>query len=468
MLDKKRQENTMKKTKLIEIVATFDIEALENLKVFGQMPYLGLKPEEVNILILIIDKFKAKGNNIEEQTRKALSKKGLNIKNNQWNTIKNRLLQVVYEFLALKLISNTHNSRLALISYFIQHKAGKNLNYFLQKTEKIILEAPQNLSIDYYKFRLNELKLIQKQPLIEKMEELEQMDSDLDRFYLVNKLKLLTEMYNRRNIMNDDVTGLEDITSKLVSAFDLDNSNEIIQVSNALLLLIKHKTHTDYIAVKNLIEQHEGLLADDFIEDVFTYLLNFCANASNRGEEIYASEYVGVIKKLVEKKWLIKNSYLSQGKYVNTITCAIAIGEIEWLRSFVETFSKYLKEGEEDVINMIYQVHIELYAGDILKAKEVLLKIRTQDPYMKIKCKKLLLQIHYEEGITEIIDNELEAIRQFVYRSKVLSKQKRDTALNFVKIMAALVNEGDIDLKEFEGKILLLDMVWLSKHIGMK
>jgi hypothetical protein len=455
----------MKETKLIEILNTFDLELIEDLKAFSQMSYLKLKTYEIAAFILIIDKYKANELNVEESSKQVLIKRGLNLNDNKWRTIKSRLLQVIYEFIVLQQVRNTHHSRIQIASYFVEHQANKNLSLFLQKTEKQILEEPQSLNIDYYKFRLNELKLIQKQPLIENMEELKEMDKALDSFYLVNKLKLLTEMYNRRNIMNDNISGLDETVSNLEYAFDLDGSSEIIKISSAVLSLIRNRTQIDFIMVKQLIKENQTTLANDFIEDIYIYLLNFCANAFNRGEEIYAEEYINLIKKLIEKKWLIKKGVLSEIKYANTITCAIIKGEINWLRSFVEKFSKYLKGTNKVAVKMLDKAHIEFYDGEIATAKEILDRIKLKDPYLKIRCRKLILQIHYEEGIFKVIDSELEAMRQFVYRNEVLSKKKRLVALNFIKAMKLLVNGEYIDLNDYKGKITQLDRLWFSKHI---
>lgn len=455
----------MKKTKLIEILNTFKLKDLEDLKAFSKMPSLNLKPYEINALILIINYFINNEADAEEKARKTLNTKDLILNTNKWRTIKNKLLSVTYEFITFKTVKDTHQNRLSLTAYLIKNKADKNLKLFLQNTEKQILEEPQGLDIDYYKFRLNELKLIQKQPLIEDMEELEKMDKTLDNFYLVNKLKLLTEIYNRRNIMNSDITGLDDVVSKLKSAFDFDNSPEVIKVSNAILSLIRNREHADFVLVKQLIEENKNVLIDNFIKNTYAYLLNFCANAFNRGKEIYADEYISLIKKLIDKDWLIKEGVLSPVKHANTLTCAIIKGEINWLRSFVENFSKYLQEENKAIIKMLDEAHIEFYDGEITKAKEILHEIKLKDPYLKIRCRKLVLQIHYEENILEVIDNELEALRQFIHRNKVLSKKKRAVALNFIKAMRLLVDGKYTDLNDYKGKVTQLDWLWFSKHI---
>ncbi len=272
-------------------------------------------------------------------------------------------------------------------------------------------------------------------------------------------------MYNRRNVMNDNILGLDTTVSSLEYAFDLDHSSEIIKISNTLLSLIKHRRHTDYSLVQQVMNDIQHLLSDDFKVDINTYLLNFCTNAFNRGEEIYAHEYIALIKKMIKKELLVKNKILSQGKYINTLTFAIAIREMNWLRSFIKKFSKYLPQENRETIKMIDEAHIEFYDGNIEKASIILQKVKSQDPYLKIKCRKLLLQIHFEEGTYKLLNSELEAMRNFFYRNQILSEKKRVTALNFIKIMKALVNGDKVNLNQYKGKITLLDRLWLSKYI---
>ncbi|MEM1321924.1 MAG: hypothetical protein AAGG75_16810 [Bacteroidota bacterium] len=381
----------------------------------------------------------------------------------KWNHAKNRLLIAVNNYIIhLQLSNHLMIKNHMLWEYCQQHQLHKNLGSLAKKIEKDYARSKKDFHQEYFNFKLKEGLLSQVQGQRKQMDELEEMEGALDDFFVENKLRILTEQFNRHRIINAPAP--DDSFIKMILTYEIGLKKIGSQLFFEIYLMMTAPTQEQhYQNAKALFDAHEHTFSDDYRKTICMYLMNQCVFYCHAGQYTYAGEYLHHIDYLINNRLFLVNDRLSTAKYVNTVYMAVVSDRLEWLEHFVKRYAHLINHQDMESIRQLNLATIAFHKGDHTQALQLLKYVKLNDLYFKIATYKLEIKLYFEEGLFEILDSRLAAFRKYIERSDKIPSDRKHKNTAFLKAVKLLINDALDPLSLQENDFLILDYFWLKK-----
>lgn len=306
---------------------------------------------------------------------------------------------------------------------------------------------------------------------------------NLDRFYLVKKLKESCEILNRRNIISAAYTvHLEDemlgIIEKGYPHLDLP----IIQVYYHIYKSLTHpEAEGHYKELVSLLQQQYNQFPLEEARNMYRYAQNYCIRKINQGQRQYFQELYELYVQLLENGVILQNGELDHTDYKNIATVALRVGQSQWTYQFLEQYKDRLPASYKEAA---YKLNLASYFYDIEaydKASDLLINARFDDIFYSLSARHLLLKVFYDQEEFEAFTYQLESFKVYLARNKQISTANKQSNLNFLKVCRRLgalkqsfsyIADKEITkrVKGIEGIIAkynpLANKVWLQQKLG--
>ena len=457
----------MSKSKLLEIVETLKKGERDDLLIFAEMASNKLSEREREILAYIFGKINARHNiNEEIIIQKYLHKNEID----NWNRMKNQLLNMIVKFLLLQDIDgNSSRGNYLRCLYFSRQNLSKNYNASIKRglslnTKKGYINEQSLL----FKYQLHELKVNENKTVRRQDGNFDLMEEALDIFYLENKLRCLCERRNRKNIINT-----ADLNSIFIHNVDTTiNSIDApgVNIYYNIFKMLSEENNDEYFQkVDKLVWENISYFDPEYSKAIITYLMNFCVYKVNKGLITYAPEYIKYIDVLYDKKHPFKESTMNHSRYKNAIYLALLAKDVNLANKILNKYRAYLAPNLEVYIYNFNKAQIAFYEKEYKSALDCLNLFIPFDMYYNIACKKLLLKIHFQ--LISIGKYEIEKIivsiasmKKFIQIQKNLTPDKKKQVNLFLGALSTVVNaKRNLKLEKLKGKINPMDYHWFEK-----
>lgn len=245
---------------------------------------------------------------------------------------------------------------------------------------------------------------------------------------------------------------------KLISFMKKNNLkyNEILELFYYRILCYSDPhDETHYFKFKELLAENLNAFNRDEIYGLFNSSETYCIFKINSGATHFLKELFNVFQKEIENGYykFSDDSPVTFMKFRNTFLTALDIKEYIWAENFIENFKKDLIESERcSIVEMSY-AHMNFEKGNFEKVNEQLQSIVTDQLYLKIDLKNLLLMTHYELNYTESALSMIDAYKHFLAHNKLLTQSFKENNLRFANALNSL-----IWIKEKPDKNKLIDL----------
>jgi hypothetical protein len=295
---------------------------------------------------------------------------------------------------------------------------------------------------------------------------LQKSSNYLDRFYISNKLRHVSEMINRSKIVEGEYDlGLYDDFMTDWSKYK-DNS-PLIKAYLILIELLTKGSVTDYNELLNLLITEKQYFSDDNLNDFYGYLQNYCVRKINEGEVSFYHELFSLFKFQIEANFLTPQKTLTERKYKTIITVGLRLNEYKWTEEFIQNYSHSLTEGErENALN--YNLSVLNYEkGNFKTALRILSQVKFTDIFYNLDSRILLLKIYFKLEEYESLESSIIALGVFLRRTESISGPQKKMYMNFVKFLNQILKlrwnffeDTYIRIEQIESSILK------TKHIS--
>jgi len=290
-------------------------------------------------------------------------------------------------------------------------------------------------------------------------------------------------------LQNSDVLGMEfnygkinepDIADAFISNINLVsfsgwlNENMRLQFTytaifcNLLLMHLHFENESYYFSSKKLILDNFDLFDDDTKKALIQSLRNYGTRKDNILFSKEKFELDKIMCQLARTDFFDFGIFLNPMFYLNTVTNALTLYEIEWTEKFINDFTQYIHDDERESNRNLALALLAFKKSEFEESLKYLNQIKLATPNIKQYFKIQILQVYYELDMIEPGLSAIDSMHHFIYNTKELSnrtKQMLQLQLNIVnefyklkiqneKIdkIAILKLKDDIEKAQFQNK----------------
>lgn len=445
--------NKLNKNKLFSILSTFSKVEFNRFKKFVESPYFNSNKDLITLL-LSIETAIFKGhdaNNFKEDIWKKL------YQDKPYDDVRLRkvfsdLLKLLEDYLAQEVYEKNPIHK---INYAIQAVGERNLHKLYNSTmntaRRLSDRALYKDGEFYYDQYIIEKKYydLQNSDLDRSsMTNVEKIINNLDYFYLIEKLRLLCETVNRKNIISAEYKLL--FLDEIIEHMQKHSYEEVPAISihyHMYLTLVSKDGDEHYFKLKALLEKHIDLFPKDQAKEIYTTAINYCLKRANFGNQDFLFEFLNLNEYLLEQNIIAENE-LSPWRFKNIITAACKLKRFEWAENFINQYKdKITKSYRENAITF-NTAQLYFYQKKYTELLPLLLQVEYQDFTYSLSSKLLTVVTYYELDEIEPLLSFIEAFRTYLNRQSKLSVARKKRYLNTLKIVKKLSRLSFSDQKK--------------------
>ncbi len=438
----------MYKSKLIEILRTFNKEELKSFNDFIRSPYYNKRKELhtfYDYLHQCAPQFEKEAVDRHLVFKKIAPKQEYDEK---WlGYMMSYLNKLAEQFIQIK----QYEKDQAFQNYnFLSALVKRNLSKFYQQQKikieqntDIVHESSSDFFLRQYLMADVSLQFRDTQHQRKHDQSLQSTTDYLDYFYLTTKLRNSCEMLNRKRVVAGDYE-LKLIDDLLIGIENSDSIQEpIIAIYLNLYQLLKAKENaTNFTFLKNLVNTYSSNLQREEALKIYKLIINYCLRMIRVGKNEYVEEALELFLTGIEKEIFFESGYLSPWDYTNVIKLSLILKRYDWIESFIQEFNEKLPPDFRE--NALHYNLAELYYSkkELDKALEQLLHVKFSDIILHLGSREILAKIYYEKEEEEALLSLLASFSIFLKRDKKMAPNIKKTFLNFCDLLNQLMRRN--------------------------
>jgi len=295
----------------------------------------------------------------------------------------------------------------------------------------------------YHRFRFFRQMLKQKENTDNHKEgrsDLEQADQNLESFFAIEKLRLVTDSLGYAYMMPERAE--VGFPASLQSWLEESGLGENRLVQAYLMAVNLHqpgKGESAYYNLKELIIEELDAFALDDRKALFIHLYNYCiVEKINKGDHHYYQELFELFQIGLDQKILMEQERLDAKTYRNIITVALREEAFAWVEQFIRDYTRYLPEEEQKNALDYNLAKVFFHQRQFERVIEQLSLVAYSDLQYALGSRLLLLKTYFEMEETRSLDSLLEAFRIFLRRKSKLAKPVKDQYLHLLRMVRKL------------------------------
>lgn len=466
----------MEKTKLVQLLKTFDSKELRAFGDFVLSPFYN-KNREISDLYFFLKKMAIKGYP-EQKLRKSyvsqiiLPKEEYDEK--RFNHLISQLLKLAEQFIGL----NEFEGEGVIPEYFILKgyvKKGleKNYNQILRRAKQKLDRYPHRDAQYYYQEFL--LANVQEQFYSTKNirtfdESLQGASDALDKYFFSLKLKFLVGMLDRESQLSEKYQ--HNFMDEVINYISEQNFKEVapIHIYHTLLLTFIDKEQDQYFdQLKYLLDDIKEKFSQKETKEIFYGAINYCVRKIRTGNREYAEQLLKLYEKGLEKEVLLEDGVLSRFTFKNYVKLGLGLSKFDNVRDFVTNNYKRLPNQFREESLYFSLADLYYHIKDYDKALIHLNQVDFSDIYYVLGAKVMLLKIYYEKSEVEALLSLIQSFRIYLKRNQHLSENIKNTYLNFASLINELFKKGKEQSEKLKQSIQqttpLTDRSWLLQQL---
>jgi len=267
-------------------------------------------------------------------------------------------------------------------------------------------------------------------------------DHYLERFYVVQKLKMYIAWLSFRNFRATEEAFLLPPGFWEYIRQPLFLEVPIIAINCKVVdCLLDPNDETHFQSLMTDLEALGDALSKEDLRECYHIAQNYCALKINQGKTEYYRAVFTIFKSLIINDILLTETHLSEGMYKNIITVSLRVGEFGWAENFVREYSEFLPADIRDNAQTFNLANLYSHQKKHYKVIELLRNVEYSDLVYALSSKLILVRTYYETDEFMALDSLIDSFRIFLRRNKQVSKSVKleyNNFLGFVKKLSTL------------------------------
>ncbi|MFT4664435.1 MAG: hypothetical protein ACI8YQ_000574 [Polaribacter sp.] len=265
---------------------------------------------------------------------------------------------------------------------------------------------------------------------------LQQKAHHLDAYYLSEKLKDACEMLVRSRMVKVDYSSilLEAILQVVQENKERYFKIPPVNVYYHIYQMIVNEEVQYYETAFQAVEQFAPFFPTEELQNIYNYLQNYCVDQINKSRSEFLRASFQLYQIQLEKRLLFIGDLLPEWHYKNIVTAGLGLGEVDWVRQFLERYRPFLMaEVQENAYS--YNLAQYYYATEeYKKAMQLLLQVSYTDARYSMSAKALLLKIYYDLEEHEALVALCKSFVQALQRDRSISDFRRKGYTHLFKL----------------------------------
>lgn len=356
----------------------------------------------------------------------------------------NLLAELAHDYIRVKEATGNHiASEVELLKQFRIRRYEKGFNDQCKKLETMIGQAEGAYSEDLhaiYRFQQEQSFFIEEKGNRALDPNIEASSQALDRYFMVEKLKLLCAAENLKKISNiERMVGMEKPLMEYIKTSSWKNDPLITVYLNMLTILREPDPEESFRELmQTLLSGHLQISRDD-LENVIITARNYCIRKINAGNKDYFYPLFDLYK--LELRQLPSTEEITTFTYKNVVTTSLILEEYEWTKSFIDEY-KHRVEGVSGPA--LYRYNMAKLLFGLQQYKEVKRWLQFSEfpeAMLDADARIILVKTYLVTGDDEAAGNACENLLKFLKRTRELAYHK-DHYMNFSRLVLRWLKEG--------------------------
>lgn len=229
-----------------------------------------------------------------------------------------------------------------------------------------------------------------------------------------------------------------------------------------------------FAAQKKLLETHWQSFPGHETRDLYVAAINFCIRRLNAGAREYVHEALSLYRIGLERKTILEDGRLNKYTYNNIMLLAIAAGEWEWARQFLDDFRVLLPRGDRE---SAFHYNLAIYffrKKDFGQAQETLREVEFRDIFYNLDARRMLVRIYFDSGEVAALESLLDSFNMYIRRKRASIDYHKELNSNFIRFTKKLIRlepGDDASAKRLYEKIraekYVAEREWLLQKVDM-
>lgn len=265
--------------------------------------------------------------------------------------------------------------------------------------------------VAYYN-SIEENRIDQKKTEIEQSLKLEQ------HFHVSSRLKYVTELLSRSQIMKLPTEKYDTLFEKVLSSkIDITDNYQLLY--QATFRALYTQIPKDFTIAYSLLQQKEELLTKTDRYQIFLYLINAVAQHSRRNIIEYGQQLLTLYKFGLPRNLLFHEDQITRVSFLNIVDIAAKMHDFDFAKEFIRNYTRKLPENYQKDTSTLAEVMIKFEQKEY---NEVLQKLRTFNfkyPDEKFRAHILILCALYDlKSDPNVIWDKCNSFKVFTNRNK--------------------------------------------------
>lgn len=384
--------------------------------------------------------------NEQETAKKIKDTKGNNLTIKQLQTNASKLAGLVEDFFIQKeMMSDATQQKKLLVRALAQRGLYAE---FEQETTKL-LQYAEGVSVHSPEIFLLSFELQQAlffHPNTDKAQlhiSLDQALDNLDKAYLLYKLRLTTDIMSRGNFYKsaEDPYSIEYLNQFLNLL-----PEPVFRILALTLQLLSAPEQKELFQQLKSTFQHNLLSLNTTDRSIIANkLMNYANQTYERGHAEYLRQLFDIYRLAHEHDFLLYNRHISYITFINVTAVAAGVGEYAWGETFIKDYAHYLEEEVRPNSIHIAQAFIQLFQGNYSEALKQLNQVNEFHIPTKLQADALYIRALYEmlsndSTYFDPLASKLESFQKFILRSKLLQQPRKIAFQNFITAVRKMMN----------------------------
>ena len=273
-------------------------------------------------------------------------------------------------------------------------------------------------------------------------ETFQQMLDNLDKYYIVEKLRNCCHLTANSIMMNTayDFNFLEELLEHMEHNWPQYEQERSIAMYYTILMSLRDGDNPQhYQRMKQLLAEEMNLLSELEGRDLYSFSYNYCIRMINTGYSEYQLELFQLYRQGLKQGLLLEKGKISEWDYKNIATLGASLREFEWTELFLNEYrDKLPPHRQENAYN--YNLGNLYYNKKMYnEALSALLLVQFTDVKYHLSTTFLLLRTYYALKDTEALLSLIETFRIYVIRNRKMTTEQKRGYTNFLRFDRRLV-----------------------------
>ncbi|TXB63122.1 hypothetical protein [Phaeodactylibacter luteus] len=436
----------MYQSRLVQHIRELPAKQRERFRQFVHSPYYNQHDKTQELLSFILKKLDKRPSSLsKERVFKALFP-GEPYEEQPLYNVMSYLNKLYYKFMAVQFTEKQRyqESLFTLEEAFDNHQFDIMTNRGKQLRKRLDKDPVHDSEYFMASYRLNHAVGYYSGHYFDRAETntFQQMLDDLDKYYIVEKLRNCCHLTANSLILNTsyEFQMLNEVLAHIQANWGSYHAERsIVLYYTGLMSMLEEQEPNHYQRMKSMLDREMKHLSEKEGRDLYSFAYNYCIRMINAGESAYQLELFNLYKQGLRQDLLLDKGMISEWDYKNIATLGARLKAFEWTEAFLHEYrGKLPPHRQENAYN--YNLGNLYYNKQMYEeALSALLLVQFTDVKYHLSTTFLLLRTYYALQDTEALLSLIETFRIYVIRNRKMTVEQKRGYTNFLRFAKKLV-----------------------------